>query len=65
MRTVWVLWLGAIVASYAVFQVYAIATGDMMLTDVVREATSRHPVITFLLGALVAWATIHFWATPT
>jgi hypothetical protein len=63
-RTLWIWWIALVATTGAGGQVLSLSVGGVMLSDVIVEATQRHPILILLAGMLVGWAATHFWGAP-
>jgi hypothetical protein len=62
MRWVWVGWLLLFVATFAVFEGYALSRPDgLSLSQFVADVSYAWPPIVFLLGLTVGILVTHFW----
>jgi hypothetical protein len=61
MGTVWTLWLGAILVSFACFEGWALRTNRMTLSRWTWTVSKAFPPFPFFAGLVVGFLAAHFW----
>jgi len=58
---VWTGWLGFFIASFAVFETWALRTGRTTLSRYTWNASQAWPPLPFVLGLIAGGLAVHFW----
>ena len=58
---VWTSWLGFFVASFAVFEAWALATKGLTLSMFTWHISESWPPIIFVAGMMAGGLAVHFW----
>lgn len=61
MVTLWSLWIALILASFCVFEGYAIAKNRTTLSRYVWNLTKAWPPLPLIVGAVIGFVSGHFW----
>ncbi len=61
MNLVWSLWIALILASFAVFEGFALVRNKTTLSRFVWNLTKAWPPLPFIVGAVVGFVSAHFW----
>jgi hypothetical protein len=61
MTLTWTVWLFAIVASFACFEAYALATNRTTLSRFVWTVSKKWPPFGWVAGLITGFLACHFW----
>ena len=61
MKTMWLLWIAAIVLTFAGLEAYAILSGKPTLSEVAAAAGAAWPPLLVVYGIVFGGLAVHFW----
>ena len=62
-RIVWTIWLLAVVASFFIFEVWAVTSGGTTLSRYIWEASQAWPIIPIVFVIAIVAIIIHLWGS--